>query len=112
MSHGVGIACGTCEVFGPLDAKFCARCGSTLVLVAGPAAQANSIPVAAATPTAAPIEAQVAPQPVQNVASSPEPDEARAKFWSPNAAAAIGAQSGPGSPRKGAAGAPATPQLS
>ena len=108
MGHGVGIACGSCEVFGPLDAKFCARCGATMALVAPPI----SSPAARAEAKAVPKAAQGAPQSVQNVASSPGPVEARAKFWSPNAASAIAAQPGPGAAKTSVRGAPATPQLS
>jgi pSer/pThr/pTyr-binding forkhead associated (FHA) protein len=102
MGHGVGIACGSCEVFGSLDAKFCARCGASMALMAAPSAQARPAPTSKA--------AQGASQAVQNVASSAEPGEARAKFWSPSAASAIGAQPGPGAAQP--KGTPATPQLS
>lgn len=50
MGYEVGVACGSCDAYGPLQTKFCADCGSSISLVGSqPEAQATKSPSPAQT---------------------------------------------------------------
>ena len=52
MGYEVGIACGSCDAYGPLTVRFCASCGEGVSLVATPA-PAPAGPVSAKSPSPA-----------------------------------------------------------
>jgi pSer/pThr/pTyr-binding forkhead associated (FHA) protein len=95
MGHEVGVACGTCDTYCPLQARFCAHCGLELALVApGPEQGAAS-----SSPQLPPTQSPV-PGPVGVV--SPDdlgPRRVAAPGASPTAAAAHAPPAqAPGSP--------------
>ncbi|MEM9194682.1 MAG: FHA domain-containing protein [Myxococcota bacterium] len=73
MEHGIGIACGTCDTFNPLGAKFCTGCGADLSFGSRSASAAPSIDADVSDPSGAPSA-------VESEAGLPEPLPETATF--------------------------------